>query len=111
MLCCCRWWWCRQVGPELPEPSVVSWEPSLRYVALAYLRHVQVFRARPSFESLGSLPVAGVNQAVWGLKQLYMATPLQLLLAFVSASEGHGPSLLEDVDEGPDTSTLTVRQG
>lgn len=76
-----------QVGPELPEPSVVSWDPTLRYLALAYLRQVQVLRAQPTLEVLGSLPIVGTTAAVWGIRQLYLATPTSILLAFVAAEE------------------------
>ena len=98
-----------QVGPELPEPSIISWDPTLKFVALVYLRHVQVFRVQPTFESIGSLPMAGTNGAVWGIKQLYLSTPTQIVLVFVAAGEGHGQSLLEDVAMGSHQSTLTVR--
>lgn len=79
--CCC------QVGPELPEPSLVSWDPTLRYVALAYLRQVQVLSVQPSMQVLGSLPIVGTTCAVWGVRQLYVATPTSILLAFVAAEE------------------------
>jgi hypothetical protein len=55
--------------------------------------------------------MAGTNGAVWGIKQLYLSTPTQVVLVFVAAGEGHGHSLLEDVDVGSNQSTLTVRDG
>lgn len=76
-----------QVGPELPEPCVVAWDPTLRYLALAYLRQVQVLRAQPTLEVLGSVPIVGTTCAVWGIRQLYIATPTSILLAFVAAEE------------------------
>lgn len=76
-----------QVGPELPEPGVVSWDPTLRYLALAYLRQVQMLRAQPTLEVLGCLPIVGTTSAVWGIRQLYVATPTSILLAFVAAEE------------------------
>lgn len=89
--------WHLQIGPELPEPSVVAWDPTLRYLALAYLRQVQIFRAQPHLESLGSLPIAGTTSVSWGVRQLYLATPTSLLVAFISAEEGPqgGFSLLD----------------
>lgn len=33
-----------KVGPELPEPSIITWDPALQVAALAYLRQVQLFR-------------------------------------------------------------------
>lgn len=86
-----------QFGPELPEPSVVAWDPTLRYLALAYLRQVQIFRAQPQLECLGSIPVAGTTSVAWGIRQLYLATPTSLLVAIISAEEGPqgGFSLLD----------------
>lgn len=66
---------------------MVAWDPTLRYVALAYLRQVQVLRIQPTFEVLGSLPIVGTTSAVWGIRQLYVATPTSILLAFVAAEE------------------------
>lgn len=65
----------------------MSWDPTLRYLALAYLRQVQVLRAQPTLEVLGSLPIVGTTSAVWGIRQLYVATPTSILLAFVAAEE------------------------
>eukprot|EP00879_Flechtneria_rotunda_P027146 GHRR01029020.1.p1 GENE.GHRR01029020.1~~GHRR01029020.1.p1 ORF type:complete len:665 (+),score=238.43 GHRR01029020.1:41-2035(+) len=76
-----------QVGPELPEPSVVSWDPTLRYLALAYQRQVQLMRVQPQMEVLGSLPVSGTSAVCWGVRQLYLTTPTSVLLAFVAAEE------------------------
>eukprot|EP00878_Enallax_costatus_P029671 GHUV01032212.1.p1 GENE.GHUV01032212.1~~GHUV01032212.1.p1 ORF type:complete len:886 (+),score=247.65 GHUV01032212.1:482-3139(+) len=86
-----------KVGPELPEPSLVAWDPTLRYLALAYLRQVQIFRAQPQLESIGSLPIAGTTSVAWGIRQLYIATPTSVLVAFVAAEEGPqgGFSLLD----------------
>lgn len=103
-----------QVGPELPEPSAVAWDPTLRYLALAYLRQVQIFRAQPQLESLGSLPIAGTTGVAWGVRQLYIATPTSLLVAFVSAEERAGASFslldgpLGADDQGGTGSTLQV---
>lgn len=86
------------MGPELPEPSVVAWDPTLRYLALSYLRQVQIFRAQPQLESIGSLPIAGTTSVAWAVRQLYIATPTSLLVAFVTAEEclQGGLSLLDD---------------
>lgn len=65
----------------------MSWDPTLRYLALAYLRQVQVLQAQPTLEVLGSLPIVGTTSAVWGIRQLYVATPTSILLAFVAAEE------------------------
>lgn len=89
-----------KLGPELPEPSAVAWDPTLRYLALAYLRQVQIFRAQPQLESLGSLPVAGTTSVAWGVRQLYIATPTSVLLAFVAAEERSGASF-SLLDMGP----------
>jgi hypothetical protein len=89
-----------QMGPELPEPSAVAWDPTLRYLALAYLRQIQIFRAQPQLESLGSLPIAGTTSVAWGVRQLYIATPTSVLLAFVAAEERSGAAF-SLLDMGP----------
>lgn len=66
----------------------MAWDPTLRYLALAYLRQVQIFRAQPQMEALGSLPIAGTTAAAWGVRQLYLATPTSVVVAFVAAEEG-----------------------
>lgn len=66
---------------------MVSWDPTLCYVALAYLRQVQVLSVQPTMQVLGSLPIVGTTCAVWGVRQLYVATPTSILLAFVAAEE------------------------
>lgn len=76
-----------QIGPELPEPSVVAWDPTLRYLALAYLRQAQIFRTQPQLESIGSLPIAGTTSVAWGVRQLYIATPTSVLVVYISATE------------------------
>jgi hypothetical protein len=91
----------------------VSWDPTLRYLALAYLRQVQIFRAQPQLESLGSLPIAGTTSVAWGVRQLYISTPTSVLLVFVAAEERSGAafSLLDmgPPDKGATGSTLQVR--
>ncbi|KAF6235943.1 hypothetical protein COO60DRAFT_484505 [Scenedesmus sp. NREL 46B-D3] len=89
-----------KMGPELPEPSAVAWDPTLRYLALAYLRQIQIFRAQPQLESLGSLPIAGSTSVAWGVRQLYIATPTSVLLAFVAAEERSGAAF-SLLDMGP----------
>ncbi len=81
---------------------MLSWDPSLRCLALAYPRQVQLFRAGRRLEPLGTLPVAGVASAAWGLNQLFLATPTSVLLAFVAAAE-EAPIPGEDLlDMGPE---------
>jgi hypothetical protein len=95
----------RPCGPELPEPTLVAWDPSLQHVALCYPRVVQVLRASPVVEPLGAVPVAGAASAAWAARQLYLATPTQVVLAFVVAPDpppapGALMSLEDDDDDG-----------
>lgn len=71
-------------------------------VALGYLRQVQLFRARPAFEHLATVPVPGATGAVWALRQLYIATTTSVAVAFVSPGESRGPAgqSLLDLDDG-----------
>jgi hypothetical protein len=99
------WDACTACGPELPEPSLIAWDPSLQHVALCYPRVVQVLRASPLIEPLGAVPLAGVASAAWAARQLYLATPTQVVLAFVVAPDppplpGALMSLEDDDDDG-----------
>jgi hypothetical protein len=72
-------------------------------VALGYLRQVQLFRARPCFEPIGAIPVAGATGAAWALRQLYLSTTTGVYVAFIAAGESQGPtgrSLLDLGDDG-----------
>jgi hypothetical protein len=93
-------------GPEYPEPSVpVAWAQSSAdcLACLAYPRCVQVLRGSPLVEPLGLVPVAGVTGAAWAARQLYLATPERVLLAFVAAPDAPPPPgalmLLDDDDD------------
>ena len=46
------------VGPVLPEPLWVSWEPECTLAALAYAHTIELCRTRPSFERFASLSIA-----------------------------------------------------
>ncbi|GBF88621.1 hypothetical protein Rsub_01336 [Raphidocelis subcapitata] len=91
-----------KVGPEFPEPNFVRWDPTVHMVALGYLRQVQLFRARPAFEHLATVPVPGATGAAWALRQLYIATTTSVHAAFVSPGESRGPAgqSLLDLDDG-----------
>ena len=56
------------VGPELPEPVWVSWEPECTLLALAYEHTIELCRTRPSFERFASVSIAdSVAGAACGL--------------------------------------------
>ncbi len=138
----------------------MSWDPTLKLVALAYLRQVRhemstqrmlsstqaqhvwpavhclgchamhafcchanqvsialrvvppqvhVFRAQPMFESVGTLAVASATSAVWSVRQLYIATPTSVLLAFVSAPESTVGALMDlGGPSGPEECNMQV---
>ena len=89
-----------KVGPELPEPNFVRWDPTVSVVALGYLRQVTLFRARPSFEPIGAVPLAGATGAAWALRQLFVVTASGVHVAFVSAGESRGAAARALMDLG-----------
>ena len=70
------------MGPELPEPTWVAWEPECTLVALAYPECVEICRTRPAFERLAALPVAGAQSGIWQSRQLFLATHSALSVVF-----------------------------
>lgn len=53
------------MGPELPEPLWVSWEPECTLVAMAYAHTIELCRTRPAFERFASLSIADAQSGAW----------------------------------------------
>ena len=70
------------VGESLPEPEWVSWEPECTLCALGYERCVQVCRVRPAFERFAALSVPDSQGGLWQSRQLFVVTPISILLIF-----------------------------
>ncbi|KAL4855688.1 hypothetical protein ACK3TF_003771 [Chlorella vulgaris] len=70
------------VGPELPEPVWVSWEPECTLLALAYQNTIELCRTRPAFERFASLSIADSVAGLWQSRQLYVSTPTSVHVAF-----------------------------
>ncbi|GLI58425.1 hypothetical protein VaNZ11_000129 [Volvox africanus] len=74
----------RRVGPELPEPLHLSWDPSRTMLAMAYTSQLLIVRARPEFQVAVSLPVCGAESLEWSARQLFIATSSHIMFALVS---------------------------
>ncbi|KAL4432170.1 hypothetical protein ABPG77_005932 [Micractinium sp. CCAP 211/92] len=70
------------VGPQLPEPVWVSWEPECTLLALAYEHTIELCRTRPAFERFASISIAESVAGIWQSRQLYISTPTSVHVAF-----------------------------
>eukprot|EP00887_Chlorella_sp_A99_P005680 scaffold1.g5680.t1 len=75
------------VGPELPEPTWVAWEPECTTVALAYPRAVELCATRPSFHRFASLALADTTAGLWQSRQLFVAGLDSLHVVFADPAE------------------------
>ncbi|GIL66637.1 hypothetical protein Vafri_20113, partial [Volvox africanus] len=74
----------RRVGPELPEPLHLSWDPSRTMLAMAYTSQLLIVRARPEFQVAVSLPVCDAESLEWSARQLFIATSSHIMCALLS---------------------------
>lgn len=81
----------RQVGPELPEPLILAWDPSMQFCAMAYTSQVLLCRVAPSFHVAAAIPIAHATCLEWSLRQLYIATPTAIYCALVAAAGAPPP--------------------
>lgn len=57
------WDTAHKVGPELAEPLILAWDPSLTFCALAYSAQVVIATTQPTFQVGGGLWVGlGLSQ-------------------------------------------------
>jgi hypothetical protein len=70
------------VGPELPEPVWVAWEPDCTLAALGYEHGVELCRVRPAFERFASLALPRTQGGLWQARQLFVAGPDAVHLVF-----------------------------
>ncbi|GFR42994.1 hypothetical protein Agub_g3993 [Astrephomene gubernaculifera] len=83
----------RRVGPELPEPLHMAWDPSRTMLALAYPSQLLVLRVQPDFQVVTTLPVSATQSLEWAARQLYIATPTHILCALLAPAAPHVPTL------------------
>jgi hypothetical protein len=70
------------VGPALPEPIWVSWEPECTLVALGYEHTVELCRVHPNFQRFATLSLPHAAAGIWQSRQLFVSTPSSLHLIF-----------------------------
>ncbi|KAL6767394.1 hypothetical protein ACKKBF_B35090 [Auxenochlorella protothecoides x Auxenochlorella symbiontica] len=75
------------VGPRLPEPRWLSWEPDCTVLALAYQDSVELCRTNPRFEAYASLPIPEACSGIWQTRQLFLATPTAILAVFTDPAQ------------------------
>eukprot|EP00873_Tetraselmis_striata_P039325 jgi/Tetstr1/459589/TSEL_004953.t1 len=83
-------------GEVFPEPLWVQWDSYAELCAIGYPSEVLVCRCRPRVERIASLAIPGVTSALWHTRQLYLASPAGVDLAFVDSGgageEPHKPT-------------------
>lgn len=75
------------VGPALPEPLWVSWEPECTLVALGFEHTVELCRVHPNFERFATLSLAHAAAGIWQSRQLFVSTPSSLHLIFADPAQ------------------------
>ena len=70
------------LGPEVPEPQWVAWEPECTLLALGYPHTVELCRTRPAFERFATVAIAEAVSGIWQSRQLFVATPSSLHVVF-----------------------------
>lgn len=77
------------LGPELPNPSFLSWDPSNTYCLLAYRRRLDIYSARAAgFRLVASLAIEDATSAYWHARQVFVSTASAVHVIFV----GQAPS-------------------
>jgi len=75
------------VGPALPEPLWVSWEPECTLVALGYEHTVELCRVHPNFQRFATLSLPHAAAGIWQSRQLFVSTPSSLHLVFADPAQ------------------------
>jgi hypothetical protein len=75
------------VGPALPEPLWVSWEPECTLVALGYEHTVELCRVHPNFQRFATLSLSHAAAGIWQSRQLFVSTPSSLHLVFADPAQ------------------------
>lgn len=75
------------VGPALPEPQWVSWEPDCTLAALAYEHTIELCRVQPAFQRFATLALPHAAASIWQSRQLFVSTPTSLHLIFADPAQ------------------------
>lgn len=75
------------IGPALPEPQWISWEPECTLVALGYEHTVEICRVHPAFQRFATLSIPNSAAAIWQSRQLFISTPTSLHLIFADPAQ------------------------
>lgn len=98
----------KAVGPALPEPRWIAWEPECTLAALAYEHTVELCRVQPGFQRFATISLPGSGAGLWQSRQLYVSTPTSIHVVFADPVQEFVQEITLASFQGGSFSTLST---